>query len=84
MTDDYEKKIYDIIVDVLQSSRGLNLPLTNDVSLIESGILDSLCIVEIVQQMEKYFGIEIVVTDITLDNFDTLNRITKFIESRMP
>ena len=51
-------------------------------SLWESGILDSITIVEFATEVEEEFGIEIPFDEIVTDNFETLERLMKYIEKK--
>lgn len=50
--------------------------------LISSGAIDSMGILKLAAFMEKQFGIKITDEDMVPDNFRTLNRLHKFIESK--
>jgi acyl carrier protein len=52
-------------------------------SLIEGGIIDSLGVVEIVEYIEKAFGITVGEEDLVPENFDTLAAIQTFISRRI-
>ena len=83
MLDEIENKIKNIVSETLKEMRGLDIKLTNEFSLIDSGALDSLSIVDVVQRLQREFDIEILVQDVTLDNFDTIDLITKFVKTRL-
>jgi acyl carrier protein len=50
-----------------------------DESLFGRGMLDSAHMVDIVLHLEKTFGIRIASTDITPENFDTINRMAAYV-----
>ncbi len=54
-----------------------------ETDLLESGILDSFEIVNIVMELEMSFGIEIEPEDIAPDNFKTVGAIVKLIEKNL-
>lgn len=54
----------------------------DDESLVESGIIDSLGIMKLVQFIETEFGIVIEDAELTPDNFDTVDEIVKLLESK--
>ena len=56
--------------------------LSSDKSLLESGILDSAGIFELVVFLEKEFGVTINDEDIIVDNFENVACITKFVQSK--
>jgi acyl carrier protein len=64
----------------LRSSGGTSL--SNDESLLESGILDSAGIFERVVFLEKEFDVTINDEDIVVDNFENIACITKFVQSK--
>ncbi|MFC1745705.1 phosphopantetheine-binding protein [Candidatus Riflebacteria bacterium] len=52
----------------------------NDSSLLDSGIIDSLSILKLVNEIEEEFNIEIDENDLEIENFETLNKIAELIE----
>ncbi len=55
---------------------------TNDESLLNSGLIDSTGIFEIVSFLEKEFGIEVSDEDVIPDNFETINNIVEFVNGK--
>jgi D-alanine--poly(phosphoribitol) ligase subunit 2 len=51
-----------------------------DTDLMESGLLDSLTLVELIVGMEEEFGIKISFDEIDLDNFSSVNKIARFVD----
>lgn len=51
----------------------------NDDSLLESGIIDSLGVLDLVTFIEDEFKISVVDDDLTPDNFQTIDRMTAFV-----
>ena len=60
------------------------LPLANDTSLLDSGIIDSLSLVRLVVFLEERFGITIGDTDLHPENFDSVNAICAYLRAREP
>jgi acyl carrier protein len=56
--------------------------LAGDEDLIESGVLDSLGIFQLVEFLEERFGVAIADSEITPDNFGTLERIERLVAGR--
>jgi D-alanine--poly(phosphoribitol) ligase subunit 2 len=83
MSDTIKEKVGAIISVTVKENQGLDVDLTNDQSLINDGILDSINIVKVVQVLQKEFDIEITAADITLDNFDTISAIIGFVKTRL-
>jgi D-alanine--poly(phosphoribitol) ligase subunit 2 len=50
-----------------------------DTDLIETGLLDSLILVELLLQLEEAFNIDIVVAELDVDDFRTVRSIGKFV-----
>ncbi len=57
-------------------------PVTDNEDLINTGLLDSVSIVELLMTIEKKFHIEVSLADITPSNFSTLNTIENFINDK--
>ena len=60
------------------------LPLADDTSLLETGILDSLGLLKLVVFLEERFGIAMGDTDLLPDNFATVNAICAYVRAREP
>lgn len=73
--------IRSIVRDAINTS-GVDIELSDDVSLIDSGLLDSLSIVYVVQSIQDRFEIELDFADITLEHFDSITVITELIAGR--
>jgi len=56
--------------------------LDHDDSLLELGIIDSVKMMELIDFIEKTYGISVDDDDLYPENFDTLNAIVAFIESK--
>lgn len=55
------------------------LPLKNDTSLLESGILDSLSLLKLVLFLEEQFGVAVGAEDLVPENFETINAICAYL-----
>ncbi len=53
-----------------------------ETDLIESGLLDSLLVVELVVALEKRFGVHISFDDIEFDNFRSVKSIAEYASQR--
>ena len=58
------------------------LPLANDTSLLDSGILDSLSLLRLVVFLEERFGIGVGDTDLLPENFSSVNAICAYVRAR--
>jgi len=69
-------------LDNVRELSGLNGEATIDTPLFSSGALDSVAMLSLIALVEESAGIEIHAEDVTLDNFDSVERIVRFAESR--
>jgi acyl carrier protein len=60
------------------------LPLSNETSLLEAGILDSLGLLKLVVFLEKQFNITVDETGLLPENFDSVNTICAYLRARDP
>ncbi|MGH3150637.1 MAG: acyl carrier protein [Streptosporangiaceae bacterium] len=60
------------------------LPLANEASLLESGILDSLGLLRLVVFLEEQFGITMGDVDLLPENFASVNTICAYLCTRKP
>jgi acyl carrier protein len=58
------------------------LPLSNDASLMDSNILDSVAFLDLVMFLEEQFGISVADSELTRDNFETINAITAYVKTK--
>lgn len=56
--------------------------LSNDDSLLELGILDSIKMMELIDFIEKTYGVVVDEDDMYPENFDSVNAIVEYIESK--
>jgi acyl carrier protein len=56
--------------------------LTQDLSLLDSGIVDSLGILDLVGFIEEQFGVEAQDDDLVPENFDSIAALTRFVNER--
>ncbi|HUB39506.1 MAG TPA: acyl carrier protein [Streptosporangiaceae bacterium] len=60
------------------------LPLADETSLLESGILDSLSLLQLVVFLEERFGIIVGDADLLPENFASVNTICAYLRAREP
>ena len=64
-------------------ARKLNLDVASaDTDLVETGLLDSLTLVELMAQLEETFGVSISTDDLELENFRSIDSIAGFVARR--
>lgn len=57
--------------------------LQDDVSLIDSGVIDSTGVLDLVDFIEENYEVQVPDTDLVPDNFDSVDRIVAYIKRRM-
>lgn len=57
--------------------------LKDNESLIETGIVDSMGMLELVVFVESDFGIEVEEMDLVPENFESVEALSKFVESKL-
>ena len=55
----------------------------DDDSLIDAGLIDSIGAVQLIEECGQSFDILIHPAELSLENFDTVNRICQFIQSKL-
>ena len=80
-------EIEDKIQVFLMSSKDMAIrvnTLTADQSLIGSGLIDSLAVLDLVEFLEAEFDIQLDPEDLTGDNFDTIAAMARLVRERRP
>ena len=62
---------------------GPDFALDDDASFLEQGVIDSLGFMELVAFVEKEYGIKVGPQDLVPDNFDSVNKLSRYISSRI-
>lgn len=57
--------------------------LRDDASFLEEGIVDSTGVLELVMFVEETFGIEVPDEEILPENFDSVERLTRYVEAKL-
>jgi len=78
---DVQQIMKDYIVDCILFGDGEKLQVS--ASLQENRILDSLGFLDIITFMEQRFGIKIDDDEVIPENFDTLGKMSQFVERKM-
>ena len=71
------------VTAVIQSVTDKKLNGDEEESLFESGLLDSFALPDLVSGLEKEFGIKIPDSDLNPRKFESVARISEYVESRM-
>lgn len=75
------EKVREIVQETIDSS-GLGITVDDDMSLIDGGLLDSMSIVKLVQELQQAFDIDIDFSDITISNFDSITALKQYVDVR--
>lgn len=59
-----------------------NYPYQDTDSFLENGVIDSMNVIELVLFLEQQFGIQVADQEIIPDNFDSIQQLTNFIQSK--
>lgn len=70
-----------LILDIVEKKTGRTI--MPDQELMGSGILDSVTLVEIIIDLESAYQISVPPVHVTKENFQSVNAICRYIESRM-
>jgi D-alanine--poly(phosphoribitol) ligase subunit 2 len=54
-----------------------------DTDLLESGILDSMSLVDLLLGLELEFGIQVTIAELDFDNFRSLDRIAALVDGQV-
>ncbi|MBN1764002.1 MAG: acyl carrier protein [Sedimentisphaerales bacterium] len=57
--------------------------LTDDMSFLENGIIDSTGILEVISFLEETYGISIQDDELVPENLDSINNIAVFVENKL-
>lgn len=55
----------------------------HDVSFIQEGILDSIGVLELVAFVKDAFGVDVYDQEVTLENFDSVDRLANYIRRKL-
>ncbi len=67
------------IASLLLERLNVELSSLHDQDLIETGLLDSLKIVELLVEMEQHFGVKIQLKDLEIDHFRSIASMANFV-----
>jgi D-alanine--poly(phosphoribitol) ligase subunit 2 len=63
---------------LFQEELNIEVP-SAEADLMESGLMDSLVLVELLVRLEERFGIDVDILDLDIENFRTLHRIARLV-----
>jgi acyl carrier protein len=76
---DSGEKMSDVILRIFEDGLAIAVPDTAT-DLIDSGYLDSLTLVDLLMQFETKFGFTVVMDELELEDFRTVERIVGYVE----
>jgi len=68
------------LLQILQSIRP-DVDFENETALIDDGILDSFDVVSIISELDDAFGVQIRITELDPDNFNSMESIWALVQS---
>lgn len=72
-----------LLIENIRKLSDLNGEATIDSPLFSSGALDSIAMLNLIALVEEHSGIEIRADEVTLENFDSVDRIMRFAQERV-
>jgi acyl carrier protein len=76
-----EQKIRSFVIDNLLF--GQEGTFSNEDSFLENGMIDSMGILSLVEYVTETFGVAIGDTEIVPENWDSVNRIARFVQTKV-
>ena len=77
-----EQPIRDFIAkNLLFSETGLNY--SDEASFLQEGIIDSLGVMELVEFVQKTFGIKVEQHEVTQEHFDSVTKLSAFVRRKL-
>ncbi len=77
-----EERVRDFIArNLLYSETGFTY--TDDTSFLQEGIIDSLGVLELVEFVQKSFGVNVKQTEVTRANFDSVATLAVFVRGKL-
>jgi acyl carrier protein len=81
-TGDIKEKIRNYIINNFLFGN-VEEPIHDDDSFLETGIIDSTGILELIEYVEEMYSIKIEETELVPENLDSLNNLEKFIKEKI-
>lgn len=78
--DNVKKAITDIVA---ANGNGGGTQIGDEDSLIDSGVIDSIGTVQLIEAFSEKFDLIFFPTELSLENFDSINKISFFIQSKL-
>ncbi len=82
MTDTFNATVREFIAENFLFRADADLD--DDQSLLDSGVIDSTGVLEVIAFLEQTFGISIADEEIVPENLDSINNMTRYLASKLP
>lgn len=77
-------ELKETIREFLRDSGGVDVSeVSNDSPLFSTGIIDSFTLVSLMALIETHAGFQVDPMDVTLENFDTIDRMQAYVDRRL-
>ena len=70
------------VIEFLRDALSVDEPIDVESELFSTGLLDSVAMLNLITFVEEKAKIEVRASDVTLDNFDTPQRIEAYVDTR--
>jgi len=83
---DVSQRVRDIVREIIASDKSLEIgeiEVTDEDSLIDGGLIDSILAVALVEELMMKFEIIINAAELSLENFDSIPRISQLVLSKL-
>jgi acyl carrier protein len=77
-----EHKIREFIIKNLYYAE--DSPIGDEDSFLETGVVDSMGVMELVAFVQSEFGVEVAQSEIVVENFDSIRKLANFVRSKLP
>ncbi|TNC49138.1 acyl carrier protein [Rubellimicrobium rubrum] len=71
------------VIEFLKGELNVDEPIDPESALFSTGVLDSVAMLNLIGFVEENAKIEVRASDVTLENFDTAQRIEAYVTSRL-
>jgi len=81
-----EDLVRKIVIEIISSEKDVgseSVTVDGDESLIEGGLIDSVLAVQLIEECAMKFDILIHPVELSLENFDSINKISQFIRIKL-
>jgi len=81
-----EGTVRKIVTEIIASEKDVGAEpslVDGDDSLIEGGLIDSILAVQLIEECTMKFDIIIHPAELSLENFDSINKITQFVQAKL-